>query len=173
MVIPHFGAGHQRVTHPFATISQSEDEKSYDLHVSSTPPAFILSQDQTLRKVSSSNPLAALKILDVTQTHLPSCHFSVVKVPVRTHKTDDLRRRRRQRDLWGLNALFGSMPPFFLSLDLLPKGARSAYPQPHPLLYHRVFMLSSPGAVFCFSSPQQRRLSYHTFLFLSTPQPRF
>jgi len=32
-----------RVTHPFATLLQV-----YDLHVLGTPPAFILSQDQTL-----------------------------------------------------------------------------------------------------------------------------
>ena len=31
------------ITHPFATLLQA-----YDLHVLGTPPAFILSQDQTL-----------------------------------------------------------------------------------------------------------------------------
>src|SRR5262249_53727540 len=51
-VIPHFGAGHQRVTHPFATriLSYCYKSTSFDLHVLGTPPAFILSQDQTLRK---------------------------------------------------------------------------------------------------------------------------
>ena len=37
-----------RVTHPFATILIPEGIFSFDLHVLSTPPAFILSQDQTL-----------------------------------------------------------------------------------------------------------------------------
>ena len=44
--IPRFGAGHQRVTHPFATNVLLHP---FDLHVLGTPPAFILSQDQTLR----------------------------------------------------------------------------------------------------------------------------
>ena len=44
--IPIFGAGHQRVTHPFATNALLHP---FDLHVLGTPPAFILSQDQTLR----------------------------------------------------------------------------------------------------------------------------
>ena len=46
--IPLFGAGHQRVTHPFATKTILL-LSPFDLHVLSTPPAFILSQDQTLR----------------------------------------------------------------------------------------------------------------------------
>ena len=54
--IPLYEAGYPRVTHPSATqsqISSSEESKisaSFDLHVLSTPPAFILSQDQTLVK---------------------------------------------------------------------------------------------------------------------------
>ena len=53
-VIPLCEAGYPRVTHPSATQSlkfQSEEidqSASFDLHVLSTPPAFILSQDQTL-----------------------------------------------------------------------------------------------------------------------------
>jgi hypothetical protein len=72
MVIPHFEAGHPRVTHPFATdrliastclwrfsrflmvLTSSKlslGTSPFDLHVLGTPPAFILSQDQTLRTV--------------------------------------------------------------------------------------------------------------------------
>ena len=52
--IPQCEAGYPRVTHPSATrqsIPLSEDlviSVSFDLHVLGTPPAFILSQDQTL-----------------------------------------------------------------------------------------------------------------------------
>ena len=49
--IPLFRAGHQRVTHPFATNVLLHP---FDLHVLGTPPAFILSQDQTLRRISST-----------------------------------------------------------------------------------------------------------------------
>ncbi len=37
-----------RVTHPCATILSSEEPFSFDLHVLGLPPAFVLSQDQTL-----------------------------------------------------------------------------------------------------------------------------
>ena len=40
-----------RVTHPFATLPSRRIQRfPFDLHVLGTPPAFILSQDQTLRK---------------------------------------------------------------------------------------------------------------------------
>ena len=43
-------AGCLRITHPFASISvQQAGLLSIDLHVLGTPPAFILSQDRTLR----------------------------------------------------------------------------------------------------------------------------
>ena len=37
------------ITHPCATLLTPEGAFSFDLHVLSTPPAFVLSQDQTLR----------------------------------------------------------------------------------------------------------------------------
>ena len=68
--IPLCEAGYPRVTHPSATQSQSlppegfRKSASFDLHVLSTPPAFILSQDQTLVKsvcfqsrITTSNPI--------------------------------------------------------------------------------------------------------------------
>ena len=46
------GAGCPRITHPFATNPHhhKDSASSFDLHVLSTPPAFVLSQDQTLHK---------------------------------------------------------------------------------------------------------------------------
>ena len=41
-------AGYPRVTHPCATLLRAEAPFSFDLHVLGTPPAFALSQDQTL-----------------------------------------------------------------------------------------------------------------------------
>src|SRR3954468_13863336 len=44
-------AGCPRVTHPFAARTPPPKRRaSLDLHVLSTPPAFVLSQDQTLRR---------------------------------------------------------------------------------------------------------------------------
>ena len=45
--IPRTEAGRSRVTHPFAGYPLRDPR---DLHVLSTPPAFVLSQDQTLRE---------------------------------------------------------------------------------------------------------------------------
>ena len=42
---PLYGPGYLCITHPFATHHRSD---AFDLHVLGTPPAFILSQDQTL-----------------------------------------------------------------------------------------------------------------------------
>ena len=51
MVVPLSKVGHQRVTHPSATLTQRRIYGiPFDLHALSTPLAFILSQDQTLRK---------------------------------------------------------------------------------------------------------------------------
>src|SRR5688572_24083838 len=53
--IPHTRAGCSRVTHPFAGYPLRDPR---DLHVLSTPPAFVLSQDQTLQENSTSSPNA-------------------------------------------------------------------------------------------------------------------
>ena len=45
--IPRVSAGSSRVTHPFAGDGLP---RPLDLHVLSTPPAFVLSQDQTLQE---------------------------------------------------------------------------------------------------------------------------
>ena len=47
--IPHKKVGRSRVTHPFAGDGLL---RPLDLHVLSTPPAFVLSQDQTLQENS-------------------------------------------------------------------------------------------------------------------------
>src|SRR5207249_4577250 len=44
------GAGCSRVTHPFAARAPQKGAFPHDLHVLSTPPAFVLSQDQTLQQ---------------------------------------------------------------------------------------------------------------------------
>ena len=51
--IPLSKAGCSRVTHPFAGDALL---RPLDLHVLSTPPAFVLSQDQTLRKCLIARP---------------------------------------------------------------------------------------------------------------------
>ena len=48
--IPRGKAGRSRVTHPFAGRGLPH---ALDLHVLSTPPAFVLSQDQTLQEKNS------------------------------------------------------------------------------------------------------------------------
>ena len=52
-----YGAGRSRITHPFATLTQEQAPGiPFDLHVLSTPPAFILSQNRTLHKKLHEEP---------------------------------------------------------------------------------------------------------------------
>ena len=51
--IPHLWVDDPRVPHPSATLCL---RRAFDLHVLGTPPAFILSQDQTRHSVFMSNP---------------------------------------------------------------------------------------------------------------------
>ena len=39
------------IPRPFATLISSEEPFAFDLHVLATPPAFVLSQDQTLHLI--------------------------------------------------------------------------------------------------------------------------
>ena len=81
MVIPLSGVGHQRVTHPFATLTFRRVQRfPFDLHALGTPLAFILSQDQTLRR--KFFPYSDL-IFRNCWVQAVACfyHFSVVKVP--------------------------------------------------------------------------------------------
>ena len=54
MVILVLRVGYLHITHPFATDVQAHP---LDLHVLGMPPAFILSQDQTLNKVYPTPPV--------------------------------------------------------------------------------------------------------------------
>ena len=81
--IPLFRAGHQRVTHPFAT---SVLLHPFDLHVLGTPPAFILSQDQTLRRIffGLSTVFFFASIRRNCLVCFYFCCFSIVKVLLRS-----------------------------------------------------------------------------------------
>ena len=78
-------AGCLRITHPFASISvQQAGLLSIDLHVLGTPPAFILSQDQTLHLISSSivtafRCLSCINLLTFVVSYKVSISCSVFK----------------------------------------------------------------------------------------------
>ena len=55
--IPQDTEGRSRVPHPFAGCSL---RSPHDLHVLSTPPAFVLSQDQTLQEFDIARPNATI-----------------------------------------------------------------------------------------------------------------
>ena len=62
------GAGWSRITHPFATLTPAQAPGiPFDLHVLSTPPAFILSQNRTLhKKTLRRHPNDDSKLIDET-----------------------------------------------------------------------------------------------------------
>ncbi len=72
------GAGCPRDTHPFAALPQGGlplPGFPLDLHVLSTPPAFVLSQDQTLRRDRFIRPEGRVGVLvwkvDLRDRHVP------------------------------------------------------------------------------------------------------
>ena len=84
MVVPLSEAGHQRVTHPSATLTPRRIQGiPFDLHALSTPLAFILSQDQTLRKREFNSVLHTELLFEINlpQARYGFYHYSAVKVP--------------------------------------------------------------------------------------------
>src|SRR6185503_6944280 len=79
-VIPHSKAGHPRVTHPFATLLTPCGAFAFDLHVLGTPPALILSQDQTLMLNSSAVTLGNARL--TPSRYLTQQHNSVNARPI-------------------------------------------------------------------------------------------
>ena len=78
--IPLSKAGCSRVTHPSATnLKEQAPSRPFDLHVLGVPPAFVLSQDQTLYEVCILKPfgfiiiLSSLRLLAITSFN--SCFF--------------------------------------------------------------------------------------------------
>ena len=69
--IPHTRAGCSRVTHPFAGYPLRDPR---DLHVLSTPPAFVLSQDQTLQEIDAAHMIEQL-------SHAVACAMRVTACP--------------------------------------------------------------------------------------------
>ena len=69
-------AGYPRVTHPFAAPYPGQAPgRSLDLHVLGAPPAFVLSQDQTLREelVASSPKTGSQASEELNRRHLKGC----------------------------------------------------------------------------------------------------
>ena len=93
-----------RVTHPSATF-HFRRSFSFDLHVLSLPPAFVLSQDQTLKlkRKSPSNRgrmdiFRSLRILDVNQSHTHHPERQTTRRTMRTTFTDHCAVHRRPPD---------------------------------------------------------------------------
>jgi hypothetical protein len=80
--IPHSRVGYPRVTHPFAARLAGYPAASLDLHVLGAPPAFILSQDQTLR----FEPVNAANLAEARL----AAALSVDAKKLRLHRTLDL-----------------------------------------------------------------------------------
>ena len=139
---------------------------SFDLHVLSTPPAFVLSQDQTLYK---SYQHGVSTELIFTELFVIASNFLPLPLPV-----IDL-TRSRQASVAHLCAPVWCFS--FRSLFNL-QGTRSTTAE-QSLLYHMSAILSTTFFIFfrCFSLSRFRpdcclsrtaRLDYHTFTLLST-----
>jgi hypothetical protein len=107
--IPHLGVGDPRVTHPSATPCspvRKPEHRTCDLHVLGTPPAFILSQDQTRHPVFYPTNLSHERSLSSSVSSDPG-HASRVAVRRFIHSlslpfpSPSLRRDRRSKALTG------------------------------------------------------------------------
>jgi hypothetical protein len=114
--IPHRRAGYPRVTHPSATRVTPERAPSSDLHVLRTPPAFVLSQDQTRHPSSLERRRIA------PHSDLLAIHESLCDSKVSTELTSLRRRLTRLRRAQHVTscplqslALFALLPTLQLS----------------------------------------------------------
>ena len=71
--MPYPEADYPRITHPFATgaLAKQALPLPYDLHVLSAPPAFVLSQDQTLHDKKGSTRHADARLAEVLEMSNP------------------------------------------------------------------------------------------------------
>ena len=79
--IPISRVDHPCLTHPFATLPGDCSPFTSDLHVLGTPPAFVLSQDQTLQICSC--PSLAERALVFLRARRFCCSYLVVNDPLR------------------------------------------------------------------------------------------
>ena len=126
----------------------------FDLHVLGTPPAFILSQDQTLRKEFGLTYLGP-------KLRLPSYHSSIVKVPPQNvpysstiwspcqikNKTPTLSRRRVEILYSYPISMFEFLPPLFPCQIFSPNSERD-HLLTTLILYHNKQTLSRATEIF-------------------------
>ncbi len=91
--IPKSRARSSRVTHPFATRVHQKGALPFDLHVLSTPPAFVLSQDQTLRRKTTPTP----KPHQNSRTQAPEQKQRETKNPDPIQKPDRITKKVTQK----------------------------------------------------------------------------
>jgi hypothetical protein len=115
--IPISRVDHPCLTHPFATLPGDCSPFTSDLHVLGTPPAFVLSQDQTLQICSCpSLPERALVFLRARRF---CCSYLVVNDPLRVRLRGPLsglsRKRSRSRatlPVYSPGPALSTPPPF-------------------------------------------------------------
>ena len=127
-----------QITHVLLTRSPLEYPASrafpFDLHVLSTPPAFVLSQDQTLhKKISEQNPKQAVKSPKPnkrTNHHKPQKPVLASKKLLQRKNTVPSTRRGQKRKPKKLNTI--TCQPIHLNAAETPnsiqKGTCSTYP---------------------------------------------
>ena len=104
-VIPLYGTDCSRVTHPSAARMfsvQALRTSPLDLHVLSTPPAFVLSQDQTLM----FNPSPAPSLPLPPRQRLPPRALAGIALAFLTSSLAQLPASRRSRSSWLSTELF-------------------------------------------------------------------
>jgi hypothetical protein len=116
----------------------------FDLHVLGTPPAFILSQDQTLRKILTHTDRSVhQRLLRVAQALEPSHHSSVVKAPGNKKTAGHSAAGRPSSALAVTRTGASTKPSDLLPARLSQRRLARVSPHQHTLLYHTVVRLSN------------------------------
>jgi hypothetical protein len=88
-------------------ITGASSGSPFDLHVLSTPPAFVLSQDQTLREClmrTGRSPVTLLESLLLSQQIAGSHELTCSNVPKKSSRnTTEIESRRRGNAIYGTN----------------------------------------------------------------------
>ena len=124
---PPAGDRSSRVTHPSATWLYSKQASyitPFDLHVLGTPPAFVLSQDQTLRLIPVSLQLIHSFRMNQSPAQVARLFFLPSRLPL------PLRSLRRSRAPLAFRFRFRLAPLY--SLVMVPRRSLSGPPRGFP-----------------------------------------
>ena len=162
--IPHSEAGSSRVTHPSATkIKKQALLSPFDLHVLSVPPAFVLSQDQTLYfsciLTLFSELLKSIQSITFFRSQLPFLRLFLLPVCARQSQRFSY-LQLNFKGLFACSALFNFQDTILMLRSSIPSVLAATF-----TLYH--FRRSLSSEISVNSIPRLHKLNLIKFFCVS------